>query len=506
MRVVSMSEQSASIVWFDLVERLGEIERQRLIEAGLRPLPVRNITEAVTLAPSVDRVVVRPVDDTVVIAELRKRFAQLPRKPALIARIDRDRFELAVQAMRDGADNVIPADDFSTTTWRARPRAAVAAPSDDREKTYVFTDPNSQTLLALAQRVARSDISVLISGPTGVGKEVMARVLHESSPRSRAPFVALNCATLPESLIESILFGHEKGSFTGAAASRAGLFEQANGGTLFLDEIGEMPYTLQSKLLRVLQERELTRLGSNHTVKLDFRLVAATNRDLRSAIAAREFREDLYFRVSAFRLTIPALADRPGDILPLAALFLVKHSPGTQPPVMSREAGEALLAYRWPGNVRELENVMQRALVLCTGGSVEIDHLVFDDLGSDGSGFMAADAGLGSLQSPAASPVVSVPAGFGRDPSAGMPGASNFGSVHAAGHFSTPQSMADEGLHSSVRATEYQAIMNAIRGTTNRNEAAARLGISPRTLRYKLARLREPIGGGLVAMSEGAAS
>ena len=136
MRVVSMSEQSASIVWFDLVERLGEIERQRLIEAGLRPLPVRNITEAVTLAPSVDRVVVRPVDDTVVIAELRKRFAQLPRKPALIARIDRDRFELAVQAMRDGADNVIPADDFSTTTWRARPRAAVAAPSDSRSRRW----------------------------------------------------------------------------------------------------------------------------------------------------------------------------------------------------------------------------------------------------------------------------------------------------------------------------------------------------------------------------------
>ena len=494
--MVSMSEQSASIVWFDLVERLGEIERERLIEAGLRPLPVRNIAEAVTLAPSVDRVVVRPVDDTAVIAELRKRFAQLGKRPALIARIDRDRFELAVQAMRDGADNVIPADDFSIATWKQRPRAVATPSVDSREKTYVFTDPNSQTLLALAQRVARSDISVLISGPTGVGKEVMARVLHESSPRSKAPFVALNCATLPESLIESILFGHEKGSFTGAAQSRTGLFEQANGGTLFLDEIGEMPYPLQSKLLRVIQERELTRLGSNHTVKLDFRLVAATNRDLRAGIAAREFREDLYFRVSAFRLTIPALADRPGDILPLAALFLVKHSHGAQPPLLSRPAGEALLAYRWPGNVRELENVMQRALVLCTGGIVDIEHLVFDDLATDGFA-----AGLYGAEAPAMVQPVPAYTPLGGTAAAPMRGHSMMGGDTQPG--SLPAT--DEGLHSSVRATEYQAIMNAIRGSTSRNEAAARLGISPRTLRYKLARLRDPMGSGMVALGEGVA-
>ena len=494
--MVSMSEQSASIVWFDLVERLGEIERERLIEAGLRPLPVRNIAEAVTLAPSVDRVVVRPVDDTAVIAELRKRFAQLGKRPALIARIDRDRFELAVQAMRDGADNVIPADDFSIATWKQRPRAVATPSVDSREKTYVFTDPNSQTLLALAQRVARSDISVLISGPTGVGKEVMARVLHESSPRSKAPFVALNCATLPESLIESILFGHEKGSFTGAAQSRTGLFEQANGGTLFLDEIGEMPYPLQSKLLRVIQERELTRLGSNHTVKLDFRLVAATNRDLRAGIAAREFREDLYFRVSAFRLTIPALADRPGDILPLAALFLVKHSHGAQPPLLSRPAGEALLAYRWPGNVRELENVMQRALVLCTGGIVEIEHLVFDDLATEGFA-----AGLYGAEAPAMVQPVPAYTPLGGTAAAPMRGHSMMGGDTHPG--SLPAT--DEGLHSSVRATEYQAIMNAIRGSTSRNEAAARLGISPRTLRYKLARLRDPMGSGMVALGEGVA-
>ena len=504
--MVSMSEQSSNIVWFDLVERLGEIERERLIEAGLRPLPVRNITEAVTLAPSVDRVVVRPVDDTAVIAELRKRFAQLPKQPALIARIDRDRFELAVQAMRDGADNVIPADDFSVATWKARPRVSATPSNDGREKTYVFTDPNSQTLLALAQRVARSDISVLISGPTGVGKEVMARVLHESSPRSKAPFVALNCATLPESLIESILFGHEKGSFTGAAQSRAGLFEQANGGTLFLDEIGEMPYPLQSKLLRVLQERELTRLGSNSTVRLDFRLVAATNRDLRLAIAAREFREDLYFRVSAFRLAIPALADRPGDILPLAALFLVKHSNGAQPPMLSRASGEALLAYRWPGNVRELENVMQRALVLCTGGVVETEHLVFDDIADRSFAPVPSATAMATFDrvSPVYSPVGGVPSNMARDEEASMPFSSAIGAGNGDEHLGRSQP-GDSGLHSSVRATEYQAIMNAIRGSASRNEAAARLGISPRTLRYKLARLREPMTGSMAVASEGMA-
>ena len=490
-----MSEQSASIVWFDLVEKLGEIERERLIEAGLRPLPVRNLTEAVALAQSVDSVVVRLVDDTALVAELRKRLAPLQKRPPLVARIDRDNFELAVKAMRDGADNVIPSDDFSTSTWRAKSRSHAAPADDTREKTYVFTDPNSQTLLALAQRVARSDISVLISGPTGVGKEVMARVLHESSARSRSPFVALNCATLPESLIESILFGHEKGSFTGAAASRAGLFEQANGGTLFLDEIGEMPYPLQSKLLRVLQEREVSRLGSNQTVKLDFRLVAATNRDLRAGIAAREFREDLYFRVSAFRLTIPALAERPGDILPLAALFLVKHSNGAQPPLLSREAGQALLGYRWPGNVRELENVIQRALVLCTGGVVELEHLVFDDLG--GEGYLSTPYGSEHLGAGSTLPGVAA--------ASPMYGQAGYGAVSNS-NFSLPKPTSDEGLHSSVRATEYQAIMNAIRGSNNRNEAAARLGISPRTLRYKLARLREPMSGNMAALSEGAVS
>jgi len=207
-----------------------------------------------------------------------------------------------------------------------------------------------------------------------------------------------------------------------------------------------MPFALQSRLLRVLQERELVRLGGQQTIKLDFRLLAATNRDLKTAIAAREFREDLYFRISAFKLHIPQLRDRPGDILPLAAHFMTRHLRGLEGPILSPEAAAALVAYSWPGNVRELENVIQRALVLSGSGRIAFEHLIFDDMEQ-----VYSNLGL------------AVPA---------------------------PEAALGDGLQSSVRATEYQTIMAAIRDSSSRNEAAARLGISPRTLRYKLARLR----------------
>ncbi|MFM8548243.1 MAG: sigma-54 interaction domain-containing protein [Betaproteobacteria bacterium] len=475
-----MSEQSAIAVWLDPVARLGETEVARLAEAGLRALPARSVAEIESLAGSAERIVLRIIDDPAVIADVQKRVAHLNPKPAVIARIDRDSLELAVGAMRAGADHVIAADDFSTATWRGSRRVIAPAPQAPG-KAFVFVDPRSQNLLALAQRVARAEIGVLISGPTGAGKEVLARVLHEASPRSRGPFVALNCAALPETLIESMLFGHEKGAFTGATQSRPGLFEQASGGTLVLDEIGEMPVGLQTRLLRVLQEREVLRLGATTPVKLDFRLVAATNRDLKQAIATREFREDLYFRISAFRLSIPLLRERPGDILPLAAQFLLRHASGAPAPALTSEAGAALLAYHWPGNVRELENVMHRALVLCQSERIEPEHLVFDEISPDSVAFCGSPDIGGVAPEPATA----------------------FGSQSTAKPAEQEGSDAGgEGLQSAVRASEYQAIMAAIRTSANRNEAAARLGISPRTLRYKLARLREPAPGSMATIGE----
>ncbi|MEN9775478.1 MAG: Nif-specific regulatory protein [Pseudomonadota bacterium] len=449
-----MSEQSAMVVWLDPLGMPGSVELNRLAESGWHVMPIQGLQELGSLAGSAARVVVRVIDQLDLLIEVRRRLDGMNPRPELFARIDRDCFDLAVAAMRQGADHVIASDDFSLTAWRGGSLARVPA-EVHTPRSFVFVDQASRNLLALAERVARAEIGVLVTGPTGAGKEVLARVIHESSPRARGPFVALNCAALPETLIESMLFGHEKGAFTGAASARTGLFEQAAGGTLFLDEIGEMPYALQSRLLRVLQERELVRLGGHQTIKLDFRLVAATNRDLKAAIAAREFREDLYFRISAFRLNIPMLRERPGDILPLAAFFLARQSRGLKAPVLSTDAAAALLAYRWPGNVRELENVIQRALVLGQGDRVELEHLVFDEPDA-----LPAVNGLGSVICP---PVQVDPA---------------------------------DALHTSVRATEYQAIMAAIRDSASRSEAAARLGISPRTLRYKLARLRDQAGEG----------
>jgi len=220
----------------------------------------------------------------------------------------------------------VNATNFHEMPSAAPPLEHRAAPAEPGVRNAVFVDPASRHLLALAQRVAQAEVTTLLVGPTGAGKEVLARVLHEASPRARGPFVALNCAAMPEHLIEDLLFGHDKGAFTGAHRDHKGLFEQAQGGTLFLDEIGEMPVLLQSKLLRVLQERQLTRLGGQSTVALDVRVVAATNKDLRQAMAAREFREDLYYRIATFRLQLLALSERRGDILPLALQCLAEHA------------------------------------------------------------------------------------------------------------------------------------------------------------------------------------
>ena len=230
-----------------------------------------------------------------------------------------------------------------------------------------------------AARVAKTETTVLLTGESGTGKEVLARFIHRGSPRAAGPFVGLNCAALPDTLLESELFGHEKGAFTGAMTARPGRIEQAAGGVLFLDEVAEMTPAVQAKLLRVLQEREYQRLGGTRPVRADVRVIAATNRDLEAALAKGEFREDLYYRLRVFEIQLPPLRDRRQDILPMAEAFLEEIGTvvGRKAAGISRDGAEALLSYHWPGNVRELRNALERALILCDGGLISVEHLPF---------------------------------------------------------------------------------------------------------------------------------
>jgi two-component system response regulator FlrC len=242
----------------------------------------------------------------------------------------------------------------------------------------VACDPATGGLIDLAARVAATDVTVMINGPTGSGKEVLARAIHAASPRANKAFIAINCAAIPENMLEAMLFGHVKGAFTGAITSGQGLIRAADGGTLLLDEISEMPLGLQAKLLRVLQERKVTPLGASEEVAVDLRVLATSNRDMRAEVAAVRFREDLYYRLNVFPLQTLALEERPEDIVPLAIAFLRRHAPLGALPLFSPKALDVLRFHAWPGNVRELENVVQRALVLCDGHQIELADILFD--------------------------------------------------------------------------------------------------------------------------------
>jgi len=327
---------------------------------------------------------------------------------------------------------------------------------------------SSMRLIELARRVAASDCTVLIVGESGTGKEVLARFIHRGSPRNRQPFVAVNCAAIPENMLEAMLFGYERGSFTGAHAAHPGKFEQAQGGTLLLDEITEMPLGLQAKLLRVLQEREVERLGGRTPIPLDVRVLATTNRRLREEVAAGRFREDLYYRLNVFPLAIAPLRARRDDVLPLAMQLLsARCRPGEQIPALSADAAHLLLTYPWPGNVRELDNLLQRALILVNGPVIREEHVQFE-LANDAAAAEPALLAVPLASNPTAPPATG---------------------TKAAG---VPVSPAANSLASSLDQTERDLILDALRnGQGSRREAAERLGISQRTLRYKLARLRE---------------
>ena len=247
------------------------------------------------------------------------------------------------------------------------------------EDHVAVADPASRQLMALANRVAATDVTVFINGPTGTGKEVLARFIHNQSSRKDNAFVAVNCAAIPENMLEAILFGHEKGSFTGASTANKGIFRAADGGTLLLDEISEMPLSLQAKLLRALQERKVTPLGSQREIDVDVRVLATTNREMLQEIRDGKFREDLFYRLNVFPLSTQHLAQRPDDIVPISSILLARHSATLgEVPVIDDEAKKLLLSYNWPGNVRELENVLQRALVLSSGGKIMAGDIMVD--------------------------------------------------------------------------------------------------------------------------------
>ncbi|HZX17904.1 MAG TPA: sigma-54 dependent transcriptional regulator, partial [Pseudomonas sp.] len=315
---------------------------------------------------------------------------------------------------------------------------------------------------ALATRVAQSDSTVLITGESGTGKEVLARFIHQQSPRGSKPFIAINCAAIPDNMLEATLFGHEKGAFTGAIASAPGKFELAEGGTILLDEISEMPLGLQAKLLRVLQEREVERVGARKPIILDIRVLATSNRDLAAEVAAGRFREDLYYRLSVFPLAWRPLRERPADIVPLAERLLAKYvkKMNHAPIRLSPQAQMSLMSHSWPGNVRELDNAIQRALILQQGGLIQPQDLCLL-------------APIGSAVTPPAQPLLAV--------------------VVNSAPAQQDVSPAEAGaLGDDLRRHEFQMIIDTLRSERGRRkEAAERLGISPRTLRYKLAQMRD---------------
>lgn len=283
----------------------------------------------------------------------------------------------AVQAIRDGAVDYLPKP-FEPDRLLATIARYFRQTGETHTLGVVAEDNQTRALLDLTRRVAISEATVLLTGESGVGKEVFARYIHQHSPRQKGPFVAVNCAAIPENLLESVLFGHEKGSFTGASTAQPGKFEQANGGILLLDEISELPLHLQAKLLRVLQEREVERVGARSPIPLDVRVIAATNRDLAAWVREGKFREDLYYRLNVFPLDIPPLRDRPADIAPLARHFLKRSEPlvGRGGFTLSNAALAELTRYNWPGNIRELCNVIQRAMILASDAEIRPEHLM----------------------------------------------------------------------------------------------------------------------------------
>ena len=420
--------------------------------AGYRVLGASNGKEAMVMIDreNIDIVVsdvqMDEMDGTALLQAIRRRDSQLP----FVMMTAHGSVQHAVKSIRDGAT------DYLQKPFEAQVLLDMVLRMDnqscDIEGDMIAEDPVSRQVLDLARRVAQSDATVLISGESGTGKEVLACALHKYSERVNGPFVAINCAAIPENMLEAILFGYEKGAFTGATQSRPGKFEQADGGTLLLDEISEMHLDLQAKLLRVLQEREVERLGGSKLIPLDLRVIATTNRKLAGEVAAGRFREDLYYRLNVFPIALPALRERPMDILPLAKRFLARHA-GQRTLTLDKAAAVKLREHPWRGNIRELDNCMQRAVILVACDTVGADAIHFDEA-----------------------------------PVSALSGAL----ISGSNGISNSDSNEKPALGGDLRIRERELIFEALRAVNgNRKKACERLGISGRTLRYKLAKFRE---------------
>ena len=374
------------------------------------------------------------MDGNELLKATRKKYPSIP----FVMMTAHASVERAVAAMRDGATDYLQKPFEARSLVATVERMVKRSGLDSSE--MIAEDAKTKRILEIVRRVAPSDASIMISGESGTGKEVLAKAIHEFSNRSDKPFVALNCAAIPENMLEAILFGYEKGAFTGATTAREGKFEQANGGTLLLDEISEMALELQSKLLRVLQEQEVERLGGKATIPLDVRVLATTNRHLTTEVGEGRFREDLYFRLNVFPIELPALRERCDDIIPLAYRFIDRYRSG-KPLTLSPASEQKLLSHGWRGNIRELGNCIHRACILAPGSEITPNDIVFDAL-------VDSDC-VSSIKQ-------------------------------------------DESGPEGLKGSERDMILSALRDSNgNRKLASERLGISGRTLRYKLAKYKE---------------
>lgn len=363
--------KSPYVLWIEQQAPCNEVH-QCICAEGYQLLHAADVTQVVSLCQDYKPALVF-IDSAMVQMALPDLVALVHRKlPAaqIISMVDSNQSALASETLQSGAIDYLLKPFFaSQVKTSVRNATAMSAGLKD----LVAVSHASRQILQLANRAAQTEASVLILGESGTGKERLARFIHQASDRADKPFVAVNCAAIPEHMLEAMLFGHNKGAFTGAVNQQIGKFEAANGGSILLDEISELPLPLQAKLLRVLQEREVERLGSNNRIKLDIRVIAASNKNLRSQVEQGLFREDLFYRLDVLPLSWPALRERRDDILPLAEFFIKKYGNGKYR--LSREAADVMLQYNWPGNVRELENVMQRALVMARGIELQVADL-----------------------------------------------------------------------------------------------------------------------------------